>query len=560
MISGTGFNRGRKSGVLILRFMLILATALLLLPPGFEGPVPALPTLIIALFFLSNVGLMAVPAARLLARRSDFQLVLADTFLVALGLFYANTGQGELPAAFFVVVLLAAMGRDVPRIVIGSTFVAGFYLFLTHRAGLLAGMPAVESLLRVPFLYISGLYYGSAVMRVRADQERASHLETERRDLETFLAVTAATTSSLHLHTVLNSIVQKVAHMVGAARCSIVLITQPEKECVVMASNDKPDTERMKLDLDKYPELRQAIETGETVVVNDASNDPMMEQVRHIPKKTGSRSILVVPLLFEKEMLGLLSVRAAGAQKEFSPREIKACQVVANASANALKNAILFEQMQEEAKRRKATSEVLTNIMEHFPDMIFMTDLQGTLIDLNRGGETLLGVTRDQVLGRPAASLFVGAEGSFNLESLRQRGGSVSGHQVLLRRTDGTLRHGIAAVAFLRGETGEPTGIVGVCKDLTELKKAQRQLQEAQNVSTLERISELAGDLSSPISDILGRAEGLIERPSSPDTVIAARQILESARECRKIAEKLQSWSRSQTLEQELVAAGPEGS
>lgn len=555
MSFGSGLAYRGKSSLLILRLMLILAAAVLLLPPGFQGTVPAIGTVMIALFLLSNAVLMAVPDVRLLTQRSDFLIVLADTALVAVCLFHVKAGQGELAVAFFVVLLLSAMGRDVLRIVVTATFVAGLYTFLTWRTGLVETLPLQEALLRVPFLYISGLYYGCSVMRVREDQKHAAALETERRDLETFLAVTAATTSSLHLHGVLNSIVRKVAQMVGAVRCSLVLMEDNGRKCVVMASNDKPEMDQITIDLEKYPELRQAIKTRDTVVVNDVDRDPLMQAARESLEGQESGSILVVPLMFGKEMLGMLSVRARRPDKSFTPEDVKGCQVVANASATALKNAILFEQMEDEANRRKATSEVLANIMQHFPDMIFMADLKGHFTDLNRGGEEILGVKRDDVLGTPTSAIFAGG-GVPDPKSLLERGGSVSGRQVLLKRSDGELRPGIAAIAFLRDQKGEPSGIVGVCKDLSELKKAQRQLQEAQNSATLESVGRYAGELNYALEELMRHARLIESGQNTPDAIMAPERVVDAAIKCQTIVQRLHDWSRGHDSEPQLVGAG----
>ena len=553
----TGIDLKGKTGVLTLRLMLILAVALLLLPPGSHGPVPVFGILLVTLFLLSNAALLAVSEARLLDRRYDFLLVVTDTFLVAMGLFYASSGRPDFPLAFFVVLLLSAMGRDLPRVVASATVVAGFYLFLAHRTGMHAGIPAVQSLLRIPFLYITALYFGSAIMRVQTEQERATQLEMQRMDLEAFLQVTTATTSSLELRTVLRTIVQTVAQMVNAVPCSILLIKSPGHQCFVMASSDNLELEPIELDLENYPELRRAIDTRVTVVINDIGREPMMGNVRSVLEQKNIRSILVVPLMFEKEMLGMLSVRTARPHEPFSPSEIKACQVVANASANALKNALLFEEMQDEARRRKATSEVLRNIMEHFPDLIFLADLQGTLTELNRGGEALLGVTRERAVGTPAAALFMGGEVPLAMEKLRERGGSESNCQVLLKRANGDLRHGIAAVALLRDELGEPTGVVGICKDITDLKKAQRQLQNAQNLSTIERISELAQEMNSSLAGALGCVQALMASNHDSKTIRTSEQILESCVTCQKTVQKVLEFTRTHAVKASGVLAEP---
>ena len=48
-----------------------------------------------------------------------------------------------------------------------------------------------------------------------------------------------------------------------------------------MASNDAPDINKLQIDLIKYPEIRRALETGETVIINDINDDNLMVDVRN---------------------------------------------------------------------------------------------------------------------------------------------------------------------------------------------------------------------------------------------------------------------------------------
>ncbi len=556
MKSGSSFSIHRKGGILALRMMLVLATTLLILPPDLKTSVPILGFVMIGVFLLSNLALMAVREELLLERRADFLFVLSDSILVGLGLFYANNGRPELPVAFFVILLLAAMGRDLPRIVASATLVAGFYIFLTHRSGMHEGIPMMQSFLRVPFLYITGLYYGAAIMRVRSNQERVQQMETRRMDLEAFMEVTRATTSSLELSKVLQAVVQRVVRMVDALRCSIILMKESGSDCLVMASNDDPEREPYPVDPEKYPELQRAIRTRKEVIIDDPSREQAEDDPRSSLRDPNFRSILVVPILFQEEIMGLLFVGTARDQKGFAPHEIKACQVVANASANAIKNAILFEQMREESKRRKETSEILQNIMEHFPDLIFLADLEGKITEFNTGGEALLGIERDQIIGKPASSLFAGGLVPLTEEVLKAKGGSVPNCQVLLKSSDDELRHGIATLALLRDETGEATGIIGICKDITGLKQAQQHLQNAKNHSTIQRISKMVLELNTPLSGVLISARQMMGTNHDPEKVRNSKKIFDSATQCREIVQKLLKFSSQHSGDDEELDLG----
>jgi len=95
---------------LALRWMLILATALILAPPGGVSPGLFEVGLILA-FAASNIALTYLPDRLFASRQVEYLIVVADTFLVSLGLFRAGLEGTDLQLAFFLNLMLAALGR-----------------------------------------------------------------------------------------------------------------------------------------------------------------------------------------------------------------------------------------------------------------------------------------------------------------------------------------------------------------------------------------------------------------------------------------------------------------
>src|SRR5207245_1107988 len=228
------------------------------------------------------------------SRKLEYMVVISDTFLVSLALFHAGLEQVHLPLVFFMTLLLAALGPDLPRMIAGTTLVAGLYFYLTWRGGL--SDPGVLStvLMRIPFLYVAGLYYGHLVHHARMEQDLAGRVEREKRKLETFLEVTSATTSTLDLHEVLYVIVQRIASLVGALRCSILTVDDRRGRCAVLASSDDPKISGLQIDLGKYPEVRKAIETRRPVVINNIDQEALLDGVRERLETLGIHSIMVL--------------------------------------------------------------------------------------------------------------------------------------------------------------------------------------------------------------------------------------------------------------------------
>lgn len=171
-------------------------------------------------------------------------------------------------------------------------------------------------------------------------------LEALKRDTEIILDVTESTGSSLHITDVLQAVTEKVAEYLNLDRCSIILVDEIKENGLVLASSDVPGVGGLCIDLEKYPEITQVIETGETLIIDNADNDPLMAGVMEATQYN-FRSLMVVPIVFKEEIIGTLLLRTKKRDGGFSEREVELCKVIAHSAASAIRNASLFEKLEE---------------------------------------------------------------------------------------------------------------------------------------------------------------------------------------------------------------------
>ncbi len=140
---------------------------------------------------------------------------------------------------------------------------------------------------------------------------------------------------------------------------------------VVKACNDLQENTEIRLDLNRYPEIRQAIETHQAVIVNDVKSDFLMAPVHQYVAPLNLNSLIVVPIIKKETVIGTLLLRTTMKLRGgISERINKLTHLVANISANALENATLFESMKsardlfEEMAIRDGLSKLYTH--RHF--------------------------------------------------------------------------------------------------------------------------------------------------------------------------------------------------
>lgn len=142
---------------------------------------------------------------------------------------------------------------------------------------------------------------------------------------------------------VLKRVVDTISQVIDVHRCSITMVREDEKFGYVMASNDDPDLNGLKINLEKYPEIQETIRTGKPLLIDNIYHHPLMEGVRPYLAKLGFNSLLVLPMVDKQRVIGVLVVRTARSIEGFAEQEISFCQLVANVATSALRYARLIE-------------------------------------------------------------------------------------------------------------------------------------------------------------------------------------------------------------------------
>ena len=173
-------------------------------------------------------------------------------------------------------------------------------------------------------------------------RERVAELEHERDQLVAVIDMLQGISSSLHFEEILQTIATKLGETYGLDRSSIYLAAD-NREVRLMATYEDPTIRNLIVDLDRYPELKQAFESGKTVFIPDAAADPRFSSVREKLASRNVGSIIVAPIRWQGNTIGAIFLRTERAASPFSDADVRFCQVIASLTANALRNAHRFE-------------------------------------------------------------------------------------------------------------------------------------------------------------------------------------------------------------------------
>lgn len=189
------------------------------------------------------------------------------------------------------------------------------------------------------------------VTRLRS---RVADLQRERDHLVAVVDILQEISSSLHFVDILQSIARKLGDAFGLDRCAIFLAGEKD-EVRLVASYEDPAIRNLVVDLNRYPELKRAFESKETVFIPDATADPMLRSIKSTLDTRNVRSIVVVPIQWQGAVIGAIFLRTERDAEPFSDSDVHFCQVVASLTAKALRNAHRFETLM---RSQKGASEV----------------------------------------------------------------------------------------------------------------------------------------------------------------------------------------------------------
>lgn len=156
-----------------------------------------------------------------------------------------------------------------------------------------------------------------------------------------------------------------------------------------------------------------------------------------------------------------------------------------------------FRQSQRRVAQLEESEQKFRHLFEHSPAMVYLSDIDGTILDINDAGVRMLGYeTREEVLGLESSrSLYTDPENRNRFLESISRQGSVREFETQMRRRDGAVIDVSITSTVRRDKSGNIEGYEGFVLDVTDKKRAEKALVDSEEKYRTVVDNSLAGIL-----------------------------------------------------------------
>lgn len=333
-----------RKAALSLRWLLVILASYLTLFSYIGSPAFPVVVGIIVVFSLTNVVFLVISGDRFIKDNVQRTAAALDIVFVATILYLLRVPENYLYIAFIAVIILAAIWRD-RRLVLFSLLAVSvlFGVFAYVRLFGFDRDANFERFLSLSLFFVVSIFHVFLSERLMQDGKMSNGMLEEKRLAELMVEMTRALSSSLNSDDVLYSIVSRLRQVLEAEECSIVRI-DPKTGTARMMKASRPEERNIEVNLDEYPELKRAYASRQLLFIPDAK----------------PASVIAIPMVVNEFVVGLIDVRSPKLGPVLSEANTRFFEVMASTAANALRNAQLFEEVEQRAR-----TDYLTGLPNH---------------------------------------------------------------------------------------------------------------------------------------------------------------------------------------------------
>jgi two-component system, cell cycle response regulator len=165
-------------------------------------------------------------------------------------------------------------------------------------------------------------------------------------------------TSDLSSDEIFHILARRVARALNISHCSVILAWPGDRIGVVASAYENPALRNLEIQLDKYPEIRAALDHGRPVLIGDLRTSPLYADIREKWKVEGIsvaiRSVIALPFTLDRMQAGVFFLRRTGDEPPLTQEDVEFADAVIKAAVSSIQRAQVIETTKAENTRLEA--------------------------------------------------------------------------------------------------------------------------------------------------------------------------------------------------------------
>jgi two-component system NtrC family sensor kinase len=285
-------------------------------------------------------------------------------------------------------------------------------------------------------------------------------------------------------------------------------------------------------------------EQGSVFISADLARDPRLDEA--VGAAYGELAAAAAPIWSESRVVGVLELfRVPGST--FTVAEVERLVLIADHAGAGYQTAKSAEALRQSEERYRRLISTAT-------DAIFTLDQRGVITSFNEAAERLWDVRGRKAVGQAWQEVLPFETPDRVGDAVRSAlAGASATLETASRRADGeraTLQMTISPLV----EEGETTAVLAIVRDVTDQRRTQAQLFQAEKMSAIgQLVGGMAHEINNPLASILVNMELLLAESTDPAQLETLQAVKAETDRAAQIVRNLLTYLRGQGSERALI-------